>query len=207
MKLLIAIPTLDYMYHGFVDSLTKLIMRLKDDDVDFDVDIRSGTLVYHAREQLAAKARIENYTHVLWLDADMMFTDDLFDDLSFHEKDFVTGICHSRRPPYCSCVFSRITPEVERYTNSTYPESLFKVAGCGFACVLISTEVLRAVKQKFGVCFLPTAALGEDLAFCDRAIQCGYDIWADPATRLRHVGHVEITPEFEQQYMSKLQRS
>ena len=35
MRLLIAIPTLDYMYFGFVESLMKLLMYLKDDGVDF----------------------------------------------------------------------------------------------------------------------------------------------------------------------------
>lgn len=206
MKLLIAVPTLDYMYFGFCESLTKLVMHLKDEGIDFDVAFRSGTLVYHAREQLAAKARIENYTHMLWLDADMIFTEDLVDDLAFHEKDFVSGIYHARRPPHVSCIFSRLLPEIERFDRRTYPESLFRIAGCGFGCVFMTVDVLRAVKQKFGTCFLPTLALGEDLAFCDRATQCGYELWADPATSLRHIGHVEITQESEEQYMNRLQK-
>lgn len=204
MKLMIAIPTLDYIYWGFADSLTKLVKNLDDQGIDFEVCFKAGTLVYHGREQLATKARQENFTHVLWLDADMIFTEDLFDDLYFHEKDFVTGIYHARRPPHVSCIFSRLLPEVERFEVQSYPDGLFRIAGCGFGCVLMSVDLIRAVKQKFGTCFLPTQALGEDLAFCDRVKECGYEMWADPATRCRHIGHIEISPEDEEKFRNGL---
>ena len=100
MKLLIAMPSLDYMHSETVISLTRLIMRLKDEGVDFDVEIKTGTLVYVARDRIAYKAIDEGFTHVLWLDADMVFNDDLLDDLMFCEKDFVSGIAHGRRPPH-----------------------------------------------------------------------------------------------------------
>lgn len=203
MKLLIAIPTLDFMHYRFVESLTKLICKLSEDGIDYKVEFKSGTLVYHAREKLAIMAWQEGFTHVLWFDADMVFTEDIFDDLSFHDKDFVSGICHGRRPPHSSCLFSSIEP-IQRLSLAEYPDRLFSVAASGFGCVLMKTEVLLAVKEKFGVCFMPTAALGEDLAFCNRATQCGYTLWADPAVRLGHIGHIEIWPEDEQKWAEGL---
>ena len=50
MKLLIAIPSLDYVNCEFMNCLVKLVMRLGKDGVDFDVKIISGTLVYAARD-------------------------------------------------------------------------------------------------------------------------------------------------------------
>ena len=50
MKLLIAIPTYDYMHFQFVECLTKLIRRLDEDGIDFEVVYQGGTLVYVGRD-------------------------------------------------------------------------------------------------------------------------------------------------------------
>ena len=86
MKLLIAIPTTDYMHYQFVDCLTKLIKRLDEDEIEYDVCFQGNTLVYVGRDRLSRKAFTENYTHMLWLDSDMIFTDDLLDDLMLSGK-------------------------------------------------------------------------------------------------------------------------
>ena len=97
MRLLIGVPTLDYVHTEFMRCLIALINRLRDDNITFDVDIESGTLVYLARERIAHKAVNEGYTHVLWLDSDMVFNADLLDDLMFSGEAFVSGVYHARR--------------------------------------------------------------------------------------------------------------
>ena len=197
MKLLIAVPTSDYMHFAFVKSLLALTKRLDTDGIEYDVEMRAGSLVYDAREQIAAKARFENYSHVLWLDSDMVFPDDIVEKLSAHGKDFVTGICHARRKPYLSAVFEKLNPDAVRYHRTTYPDELFQIAGSGFACVLTSVDLLRDIKHKSGILFLPTLAYGEDLAFCVRATESGHDLFADPKVRIKHISHVEIDADDE----------
>ncbi len=198
MKLLIAVPTLDTVPVDFLESLSKLIIRLKDDGVDFALKIEAGTLVYFARESLTRYAIANRFTHVLWLDSDMVFTDGIADDLQFCGKKIVTGIAHSRRPPYSSCLFTQIFPGVEKWKGNEYPAAPFRVAACGMAACLVAAEVLEAVRAKFGNCFQPMTdpiTYGEDVAFCWRATQCGFEIWADPAVRVGHVGRTVIWPE------------
>jgi GT2 family glycosyltransferase len=192
MKLLIAVPALDYIPADFVKSLTALIQRLDSDGYQADVKILTGTLVYAARDRLAAHAIMNDYTHVLWLDADMVFDDELLYDLQFAHKDFVTGLARSRRWPYTSCVFKSLE-YLERIEK--YPRDTFRIGGCGFACVLIKTEILKTVREQYHTCFLPTADLGEDLAFCQRAAAMGYEIWAEPAVKVGHIGHITIYPD------------
>ena len=192
MKILIAIPAFDNIPTEFVKSLTALLQRLYTDGVKVDVKFITGTLVHVARDRLAAHAIMNNYTHVLWLDSDMVFDDELLYDLQFAHKDFVSGIARARRSPYVSCLFSDID-RVQRV--EVYPKDTFRVAGCGFACVLIKTDILRAVKEHYGTCFLPTSDLGEDLAFCQRASALGYSIWAEPAVKIGHIGHLIIYPD------------
>lgn len=204
MKLLIGIPSHDYMHAEFVKCLTALTMRLSRDHINFDVFINNGTLVYMARDRIACKAINEGYSHVLWLDADMIFNDSLFDDLMDNRKDFVTGIAAARRKPYGLCVFRRLDDinHIERFEQ--LPTEPFRVAGCGFACVLISTDILKSVQVSHRTCFLPEHDWGEDLTFCRRATAKGYEIWADPVVRLGHIGHDVIWPEDHDKYIESL---
>lgn len=205
MKLLIAIPTTDYMHYQFTECLTKLIKRLDEDGVDYDVAFQGGTLVYVGRDKLARKAFTEGYSHMLWLDSDMIFTEDLLDDLMESGKPFVTGIAHGRRAPHASCIFTEIFPGVKRWEGWEYPLEPFKIAGCGMACVLIKTDIVKDVWAHHSTAFFPTMDLGEDLAFCKRAADLGHEIWAEPTVKLGHIGHITIYPEYREIYEGSIQ--
>ena len=193
MRLLIAIPSTDYMHADFVKSLCGLTTELSRKRVAYDIGLQTGTLVYIARNRLANKAVNENFTHVLWFDSDMVFNPTILDDLMFCGKEMVCGAFVSRRPPYGSCVYSSIKKDqIEKVKDfGTKP---FRVDGCGFACVLTTTELIQAVQQKFGTAFQPTDYYGEDLAFCWRVGQIGREIWCEPTARCGHIAHVPIWP-------------
>lgn len=203
MRLLIGIPTLDYVNVEFMKCLTKLLMKLKDQKVDFDLMIESGTLVYLARERIAHRAINEHYTHVLWFDSDMIFNEDILDDLMFCGKDFVTGIYHARRKGYASCIFKCIEiNNIERF--ETYPTDTFQIAACGFGCVLTSVEMLSSVCLHYGTCFTPLPSLGEDIAFCKRATDLGFKLWCEPSVVCGHIGHITIYPEDYEQWKTTI---
>ena len=191
MKLMIAVPTTDYVHADFVKSLAKLQAELGRKKINYDVEIISGTLVYIARNKLANKAVNDGYTHVLWLDSDMVFGEQVVDDLMFCGKEMVCGAFVSRRPPYGPCVYTSIKKnEIEKVKEfGTKP---FRVDGCGFACVLTSVELLQAVALRFGTTFQPTDYYGEDLAFCWRVGQIGREIWCEPTVRPGHIAHTPV---------------
>lgn len=197
MRLLIGVPSTDFMHTEFVKSLTGLLKRLQSDGVDYELHIESGTLVYMARDKIACRAINEKFTHVLWLDSDMVFTPELLEDLQFSRKDFVTGIAVSRRKPFSSCLFKSLElNHIKRHGDwDELPRNTFEVAGCGMACVLISVDILRAVQERYKTCFTPETLYGEDTAFCKRVASLGYHIWAEPAVRVGHIGHLTIYPD------------
>lgn len=205
MRLLIGIPSYDYMHAEFVKCLVALVDRVAKMGIYYETFVCNGTLVYIARDKIARKAINEQFTHVLWLDADMIFKPSLLDDLLDCGKDFVTGIAHSRRKPFASCLFKTLNDDgtFERYEGD-YPLEPFQVAGCGFACVLIKTEVLRDVQFANMTCFLPFPEWGEDLSFCRRAKALGHQIWAEPTVQLGHIGHEVVWPEDHQKYLESL---
>ena len=192
MKLLVAVPTVDYVSAEFMKCLCGLIKKLASDGVDFDYQIIAGTLVYWARNRLAKRAIDNGFTHVLWLDSDMTFKDDVVDDLLFCGKDMVCGAFVSRKPPYGPCVYSSIDDPGNMIKVENFGTEPFRVDGCGFATVLTSVELLKAVWDRFETCFRPTESYGEDLAFCDRVKQLGREIWCEPTVRPGHIAHVPV---------------
>ena len=195
MKLLVAVPSLDFMHTEFVKSLMSLVMRLKDDGIDFDLEIASGTLVYFARDNIACKAINNGYTHVLWLDSDMVFNADILDDLMFSGKQIVTGIYHARRRGHASCIFKQVDLQKGIIRFEEYPTDTFEIDGCGFGCILTDVQVLKEIQMQWGTCFTPIKQLGEDIAFCKRAKQLGYKIYCEPSVVCGHIGHLTIYPE------------
>ena len=191
MRLMVAVPTTDYVNAGFLVSLIGLSKELKRRNIDHDIEVLSGTLVYIARNRLANKAINEKYTHVLWLDSDMVFSEQIVDDLLFCGKEMVCGAFVSRRPPYGPCIYKSIKKnQIEKVKEfGTKP---FRVDGCGFACVMTTVELLQAVALKFGTTFQPTDYYGEDLAFCWRVGQIGREIWCDPTVRPGHIAHIPV---------------
>jgi hypothetical protein len=207
MKLLIAIPCMDTVPVAFMQSLLKLTQKLTADGVDYTVGIESGTLVYMARDRLAGRAVNQKYTHVLWLDSDMVFEPELLEDLQFSGKDFVTGIAHGRRKPFVSCLFKNIDLDhLELWQLEDYPKETFEVAGCGMACCLMSTEVIKQVMINHGTAFNPIPRYGEDLSFCKRAKEMGFRIWAEPTVRLGHIAHIAVYPDDVPRYRDEIQR-
>ena len=192
MRLLVAVPTVDYVPADFVKSLSQLCLRLGRGRIQADVQIIGGTLVYIARNRLAHRAILDEYTHVLWLDSDMTFSDSIVEDLLFCGKDMVCGAFVSRRPPYGPCVYTDISDPANMKKVENFGTEPFRVDGCGFATVLTSVSLLDAVQSNFGTCFRPTEQYGEDLAFCDRVKQLGMEIWCEPTVRPGHIAHVPV---------------
>ena len=194
-RLMIAVPCMDYMHADFVTSLLKLTEQLQREGVQYRVDILPGTLVYMARDNLARRAMNEEFTHILFIDSDMVFDVSIVETLRFSGKEFVCGAFQSRRPPYGPCIYKSLIPleKVDRYGMEP-----FRIAGCGMACTMISTRILKAVNDRFGTCFNPqeyqNVKFGEDLAFCWRVNNIGEGMWCEPTARVGHIAHRAVWP-------------
>lgn len=205
MKIFIAIPTMETVPVQFLGSMLQLQRKY---EVKFGIE--TGSLVYNARNNLARQAVAAEADWVLWLDSDMVFNPDLLDRmLEVCEKNdisFLTALCFRRKPPYTPCLFERLDQRKDgkgaSYTAlMSVPEGLFQIEGCGFAGVLMSTDVLISVAAQFeGQMFDPMKGFGEDVAFCWRARQCGYEIWCDSSIEMGHVGSCVVTRGYFEAY-------
>ena len=213
-KILIAVPCMDQLPAQFAHSLATLT-SYGIEDTQISVWFNLGSLIYTSRDQIAKKALLDEADLVMWFDSDMVFAPDTMKRmLKFIDDgaDMVTGVYYRRTVPFTPTVFKTMDIDYEKQTASwtefgEIPDEPFEVEACGFGCVLMKTEMFAAVFAQFGAMFSPIGNVGEDIAFCWRARQCGYKIIADPSIALGHVGHTIITKEFFKNYQLQLKRN
>lgn len=205
-KILIAIPCMDSVPAQFAHSLS-LLTSYGIDGVEISVRFNLGSLIYSSRNQLAGLALADDADLIMWFDSDMVFNPDtlirMLKDID-DGADFVTGVYYRRTEPFTPTLFKSL--EIDGNNNAEFenyediPEAPFEVAGCGFGCVLMKTDLIRQVYKKFGRLFSPIGEVGEDLSFCWRARQCGYTLMCDPSIDLGHVAHTMVTKSFYLNY-------
>lgn len=171
------------------------------------VAFQMGSLIYNSRNYLATAAVKMEADYILWLDSDMVFPSDTLERLwkDRDKGDIVTGIYYRRVEPYKPVLYSRLDIDDNgcQWENcEDIKDEIFEVEGCGFGCVLTPTNVFIDVMNRFGNMFSPINGVGEDLSFCWRAKQCGYNIVADPGIQLGHVGHYVVDRKFYDAYNS-----
>lgn len=157
------------------------------------------------RNQMATDALLDGFEETLWIDSDIGFHPDSIDQLRSHELPIVCGVYPQKGKRALACHIMPGTPSMHFGKRGNLIELLY--AGTGF--LLIRREVYLTMQRqlKLPVCnerfghpmfpfFLPMVRpieegywyLAEDYAFCQRARQCGYRIFADSSIRLWHIG-------------------
>ena len=89
------------------------------------------------------------------------------------------------------CVYRKDGDGLKFYTE--YTDRIFEIDGSGFGVVLMKTKLLKDSFDKFKTCFQPIPGFGEDLSFCIRAKQLGYQLFADPNIEIGHIGKTVIS--------------
>lgn len=194
-RYMIAIPCMDMMHTPFVASLTYM-RRVGASRVSFV----SNSLVYDARNMLAAEAIDTGADRVLWLDSDMQFSSDLMEKLAAdmdEGRDLVAGLYFKRKVPVVPVLSKPFSIEdagdrlvIKGEVYNDYPkDTLFEIGACGFGAVMCSTKLIKSVYDTFDRPFDPMPGmLGEDYAFCYRASKLGFKLWCDSRIKVNHIG-------------------
>ena len=203
MKTLIAIPCMDQLDVRFVESLSKL-----EPVGDVEIAFQPSSLIYHSRNHLALKAIEGGYDYVLWLDSDMVFEPDTMKRMfeSIGNDYFLTALYFSRRSPYKPSIWKKVEIQTSEETKEVKPiaedyldfpdNKKFELAGCGFGCCLMKTEMLSVIYASQGLPFSPILGFGEDLTFCWKASKpCGFELFCDSSISIGHVTHTIISKE------------
>ncbi len=166
-----------------------------------------GSCVEHAKQIMYREFLKTNADYFFNVDADIAFLncaeinpiDKLVELNEKLGKAIVGGIYVYKQPPALPAFrpreLQRIYEESNKFPENykfEIPEKPFEVEWLAGGCMMIKREIIKKLMEKCQVPNLPMIHkkeyLSEDFAFCKRARELGYSIWAEPALKLGHQG-------------------
>lgn len=156
-------------------------------------------LVSDLRDDAVMAAQAGGYTHLLFLDADMVWPNDVLDKmLRHHARGIVAGLYHLKFWPHWPVALKESTwndddqnfdytyDKHAPHTDLLRPEQLV-----GMGCTLIPMEVFRRFERpwfKYQQNSSGISTITEDVWFCQEAAKAGCPIWLDPTVSCLHIG-------------------
>ena len=153
------------------------------------------------------KTKEKSCDFLFFLDSDTDYegNDDIIGRMISYGKDVVMGLTHLNRSPYPPNIYKwTLAGKVDEWCDPI-PDRLFQVEAAGNGFQLISKKVIDAftpeVIEEIGEPFEPIyegrhIRLREDLAFCWRLKELGFEIWADPNIPIIHQKKYPISRAF-----------
>lgn len=134
-----------------------------------------------------AKYRIPSPSHILFIDSDVLPRRNTLERLLNLDKDIVTGVYHIATNKNVTWSVSR--EEGVFVELGGLPDNPFKIKSCGNGVILVKFEVFEKLQWPYWENqFAPgVKTMGEDIYFCEKAREAGYDIWCDPKVKCNHI--------------------
>jgi len=160
------------------------------------------------RNNLVEYAIQAGCSHLLMMDTDQIYPSDTIMKLIEHDLPIVGAKVHRRYPPFDPIMY-KWDREIGRYfmlpEEIWKNESLPEVDVVGTGCILVDIKVFmdleypwfkhESVSLKSG-----QKAVGEDVYFCRKAKEAGYQIFADTTIKIDHLGLLSINEETYEVY-------
>lgn len=205
MKILLGMPNLGQIQMQTVTSLVSMLGSVKGMTPLFI----SNSLIYTARDFIAEYAVENGFDYVLYVDSDMVFSADDFNQLMVTmlgtgaevvSGTYVTRVGEPRIVAYNKVERRESRPfkspslkNVDLYSTKDIEE----VEAAGFGFCLIKVSLLKKMFVDFPSLFEPKWGFGEDVAFCQRAKRYT-KIILDRRVNLGHLGmQVNNVPQMD----------
>ena len=179
--------------NGFIKTRTMACIIAVKDATPSDIHVACNDSCYVPlnRQKLAQYAVDSGATHLFFVDTDMIFPSGTLVQLLKTGK-YIVGASYNMRLQGTQLTTTNIinaAGEVE--TLKETPTELTQVNSIGTGLLLINTHVFKHIpKPWFTLVFDETGKLthGEDIWFCQKARETGYEIWSAPIPGVGHIG-------------------
>ncbi len=145
--------------------------------------------------------REKQYTHLMWIDADMVWDADAVLSLLNLGVPACSALVTKKAPPFNVTLFQLLKPEENSNSLNTYDVPLgaypmdepfrFPNSGIGTAFMLLERQVIEAMEPPYFASFIDPVnktLKGTDYYFCVRMLQKGFEFVYDPRPKIYHVG-------------------
>jgi hypothetical protein len=166
--------------------------------------VRGYAAIDQGRSQMATDALADGFEELMWVDSDVAFDPQDVEKLRGHQLPVCCGVFPKKGTRQMAAT---MLPGINKLFFGQ-AGGLHEILYAGFGFVYTRREVYAKIAETLPVCnqmfkrpivpyFLPllhessegTWYLGEDYAFCERALRCGFKITADTTIRLWHIGN------------------
>ena len=191
-KLGIGIPlSWPFCHSDFFDSFTMMISQ-EDRPCEYHIIRASSGPIHEMRNRIVSRALDIGCTHVLMLDADMIYPSDTIHKLIAHNKAIVGGLCFKRWPPFDPTLY--VGEKYKMTLLENYEKGLVRVTATGTGCLMIESRVFLDMDEpwfEFGRTD-EGKPVGEDVNFCYKAGDLGYKIYVDTTLKTQHMAIVAV---------------
>jgi GT2 family glycosyltransferase len=142
------------------------------------------------RNSIVQRALELDCTHLIFLDADMVYPPDTITKLLGHDKDIVGALTFKRWPNFEPLLFAG--EPYKMILIDPIPDGLVKVTATGTGCLLIKTSVFEDIYPWFYFSKHEGKPVGEDINFCYDAVKAGYSVYVDTAIRTEHLCNTRV---------------
>ena len=196
--ILIAIPTNKYIEPECFKSIYDLIIP---EGYTTTFQYFHGYRIDQIRNLIASWSIRFDLT--LWIDSDIVVPNDALVKMIRADKDVISG-CYIQRVP------NKETLELFKKNglggvspipvSELSPPRLMQIDACGFGCVLTKGDVLRKMEKDhfhYTIALDHSQTISEDVFFCKRATDLGFEIWADTSIICPHLGSHTYLPSMQ----------
>ena len=200
------------MMSSYVRSLLSLTDRLNQEKITWAwsseysshvADAREMTLNGNNQNEISEQRPFKGtitYDKILWIDSDITFTPEDALTLIKSDKDITTGAYLLGSGEVT--VYPKLLSPGYVYEEVKSMSEPVKVAGCGFGFLAVKSGVFESMTRPWFQSVMITnddgfsfPMMGEDLSWCKRATDLGYDIWFDPTVKVTHNKMMKLTWE------------
>lgn len=216
-NILVGIPTMGEVSTALTTVLIKWAKQFKGGHLGFYFTFKVAP-VERARNEIMKYMMAERtdkktgqpmmpFTHILFLDSDTIPPANALEKLLSHDKDIISGLTpilqYDREKMTWGTLdncFLKQDKEEDGKPAKTYAvqrnTGLQQIIRCGTSCLLIKREVFEKLEKPYfkfefsedGV----TPVRSEDLYFCDKSKEAGFEIWCDSSVICNHVKEVVL---------------
>lgn len=163
---------------------------------------------------MAQQAINEDYEHIFWIDSDISFHPTDVYKIINRNKDsnypFITGAYTVKGWPALTTKFPNTFSEIKFGKMGGFYEVEYAATGFMYTHVSVYEDIKLQFNMKpvniwggqyvvhpwFFPAIIGDNYVGEDFAFCDRAIKSGINIYCDTTVRLAHIGKYSYSFDF-----------
>jgi len=186
MRILLATITGDFIRTETVSTLLSLVKKVPEID---NFLIQQGPYIHENRENVVLFAQKGGYSHLFFVDWDMVFGYTVPLQLLEHDKDIVAAMYKVKVIPPRPVTLIEENGVPRQMTTEEVPKELFKCYATGAGCMMIKMSVFDKIERPwFSHLGINRIDEGEDVWFCDKARKAGYDIWVDSKIPISHTG-------------------